>query len=62
MTMSWAVFARSAGSSMAAPPYLMTTVLPSNWRMYGSASMSTSAFSIHRCMVVLPVFNFGNPR
>src|SRR5213594_799989 len=29
--------------SMAAPPYLMTTVLPRNSRMYGSASRSTSA-------------------
>src|SRR5947208_11581073 len=28
--------------SMAAPPYLMTTVLPRNSRMYGSASRSTS--------------------
>src|SRR5262249_25797089 len=29
--------------SMAAPPYLMTTVLPRNSRMYGSASMRISA-------------------
>src|SRR5256712_3030601 len=29
--------------SIAAPPYLMTTVLPRNSRMYGSASRSTSA-------------------
>src|SRR5437667_1138187 len=29
--------------SMAAPPYLMTTVFPRNSRMYGSASRSTSA-------------------
>src|SRR5436190_9000581 len=28
----------SSGSVIAAPPYLMTTVLPWNWRMYGRAS------------------------
>src|SRR5580700_6517338 len=30
----------SAGSVIAAPPYLITTVLPWNSRMYGSASSS----------------------
>src|SRR3954469_13079576 len=37
-TTSRANSSRSAGSSIAAPPYLMTTVLPWNSRMYGSAS------------------------
>src|SRR3954469_8611452 len=39
-TTSRANSSRSAGSSIAAPPYLMTTVLPWNSRMYGSASRS----------------------
>src|SRR3954453_5390352 len=39
-TTSRAKSSRSAGSVMAAPPYLMTTVLPWNSRMYGSASSS----------------------
>ena len=39
-TTSRANSSRSAGSSIAAPPYLMTTVLPWNSRMYGSASSS----------------------
>src|SRR3954454_11203737 len=37
-TTSRANSSRSAGSSIAAPPYLITTVLPWNSRMYGSAS------------------------
>ena len=37
-TTSRAKSSRSAGSSIAAPPYLMTTVWPANSRMYGSAS------------------------
>src|SRR3954451_647155 len=37
-TTSRANSSRRAGSSIAAPPYLMTTVLPWNSRMYGSAS------------------------
>src|SRR5881409_730992 len=37
-TTSRANSSRSAGSSIAAPPYLMTTVRPWNSRMYGSAS------------------------
>src|SRR5919112_2440084 len=37
-TTSRANSSRSAGPSIAAPPYLMTTVLPWNSRMYGSAS------------------------
>ena len=32
----------SAGSVIAAPPYLITTVLPWNSRMYGSASSSVA--------------------
>src|SRR5713226_9495666 len=39
-TTSRANSSRSEGSSMAAPPYLMTTVLPWNSLMYGSASSS----------------------
>src|SRR3954466_4724624 len=39
-TTSRANSSRSAGSFIAAPPYLMTTVLPWNSRMYGSASRS----------------------
>src|SRR5688572_32762544 len=39
-TTSRANSSRSAGSSIAAPPYLMTTVRPWNSRMYGSASRS----------------------
>src|SRR4051794_24882312 len=37
-TTSRAKSSRSAGSLIAAPPYLITTVLPWNSRMYGSAS------------------------
>src|SRR4051812_754537 len=37
-TTSRANSSRRAGSSMAAPPYLITTVWPWNSRMYGSAS------------------------
>src|SRR4051794_13791079 len=37
-TTSRANSSRRAGSSIAAPPYLMTTVRPWNSRMYGSAS------------------------
>src|SRR3954451_22896738 len=37
-TMSRAKSSTSAGSVIAAPPYLMTTVRPWNSRMYGSAS------------------------
>src|SRR3954467_6457 len=39
-TTSRANSSRSAGSSIAAPPYLITTVRPWNSRMYGSASGS----------------------
>ncbi len=39
-TTSRANSSRSAGSTIAAPPYLMTTVLPWKSRMYGSASRS----------------------
>src|SRR5215218_1117177 len=39
-TTSRAKSSRSAGSSIAAPPYLMTTVRPWNSRMYGRASRS----------------------
>src|SRR6476660_5941182 len=39
-TTSRAKSSRSSGSLMAAPPYLITTVLPWNSRMYGSASRS----------------------
>src|SRR5213593_1826411 len=41
-TTSRANSSRSAGSSIAAPPYLMTTVRPWNSRMYGSASRRVS--------------------
>src|SRR3954451_4329585 len=41
-TTSRAKSSRSAGSVIAAPPYLMTTVLPWNSRMYGSASRSVA--------------------
>src|SRR4051812_35427497 len=39
-TTSRAKPSRSSASSIAAPPYLMTTVWPWNSRMYGSASRS----------------------
>src|SRR3954454_24305927 len=39
-TKSRANSSRSSGSTIAAPPYLMTTVRPWNSRMYGSASSS----------------------
>src|SRR3954454_10538806 len=54
-TTSRAKSSRSAGSFMAAPPYLMTTVLPWNSRMYGSASSSVPASCISErplCRVV----------
>src|ERR1700712_5309697 len=41
-TTSRANSSRSAGSFIAAPPYLMTTVLPWNSRMYGRASRRVS--------------------
>src|SRR5215208_1450767 len=41
-TTSRANSSRSCASSIAAPPYLMTTVLPWNSRMYGSASSSVA--------------------
>src|SRR3954470_1560038 len=41
-TTSRANSSRSPGSSIAAPPYLMTTVRPWNSRMYGSASRRVS--------------------
>ena len=44
-TMSLATCSRSAGSVIAAPPYLMTTVLPDVRLMQGSASVSVSALS-----------------
>ena len=50
-TTSRANSSRSAGSFIAAPPYLMTTVLPWNSRMYGSASSSvpTSRMPLTSC-------------
>ncbi len=49
-TTSRANSSRSAGSSIAAPPYLMTTVLPWNSRMYGSASRSVpTLFVVTSC-------------
>src|ERR1019366_6881236 len=52
-TTSRANSSRSAASSIAAPPYLMTTVLPWNSLMYGSASRSvpTSRMASSRCVV-----------
>src|SRR5665213_4167464 len=41
-TTSRANSSRSSGSSIAAPPYLITTVEPWNSRMYGSASSSVA--------------------
>src|ERR1700754_2469463 len=41
-TTSRANSSRRPGSLMAAPPYLITTVLPWNSRMYGSASSSVA--------------------
>src|SRR5829696_8062197 len=45
-TTSRANSSRSSGSVIAAPPYLMTTVLPWNSRMYGSASSSVPSSCI----------------
>ena len=41
--MSLITSARSRASTMAEPPYLMTTVLPVMFLIHGSASTSTSA-------------------
>ena len=46
-TTSRANSSRSSGSVIAAPPYLMTTVLPWNSRMYGSASRSVPIVAHH---------------
>src|ERR1035441_10126781 len=53
-TTSRANSSRNASSSIAAPPYLMTTVLPWNSLMYGSASSSvpTSRIGVSSCRVV----------
>src|SRR5436305_1268623 len=53
-TTSRANSSRSAGSSIAAPPYLITTVLPWNSLMYGSASSSvlTSRIGTVSCRVL----------
>src|SRR5689334_4279711 len=53
-TTSRANSSRRAGSTMAAPPYLMTTVRPWNSRMYGSASSRVAmsragAMAAHSC-------------
>src|SRR6202046_3890759 len=42
-TTSCAKLSRSSSVCIACPPYLMTNVLPRNRRIYGSASISTSA-------------------
>ncbi len=44
-TTSVAKSSASSSFSIAWPPYLMTTVLPENSRMYGSASARMCAFS-----------------
>src|SRR5215212_5450126 len=49
-TTSRANSSRSSGSVIAAPPYLMTTVLPWNSRMYGSASSSVPTSGIDAVM------------
>src|SRR5205085_502616 len=53
-TTSRANSSRSSGSSIAAPPHLITTVLPWNSLMYGSASSSvrTSRISTPSCRVL----------
>ena len=50
-TTSRAKSSRSAGSVIAAPPYLMTTVRPWNSRMYGSASSSVVMSDVARHVV-----------
>src|ERR1700742_128569 len=54
-TTSRANSSRSATSSIAAPPYLITTVLPWNSLMYGSASSSVPtsrmAWPFSRCVL-----------
>src|SRR5438105_556154 len=45
-TTSTANFSLRESSVMAFPPYLMTTVLPANVRMYGKASTRTFTFLI----------------
>src|SRR3954449_21118 len=54
-TTSRAKSSRSAGSVIAAPPYLMTTVRPWNSRMYGSASRSVSTLALTQPLL----FGFG---
>src|ERR1700681_352519 len=53
-TTSRANSSRRPGSSIAAPPYLMTTVFEWNSRMYGSASSSvpTSCMCVSSCRVL----------
>ena len=46
MATSSANDARSVSSTMAAPPYLMTTVLPRYWRMNGTASEKMRALAM----------------
>src|SRR5215212_2678032 len=53
-TTSRAKSSRRSGSAMAAPPYLITTVLPWKSRMYGSASrrVPTSRIGLGRVLGV----------
>src|SRR3954462_15932491 len=51
-TTSRAKSSRSCGSSIAAPPYLTTTVRPWNSRMYGSASRRVSTSRIAPLVLV----------
>ena len=58
--MSLMTSARSFSSTMAAPPYLMTTVLPVMFLIHGSASNSTwpvrSSVSFARLLVSIAYF------
>src|SRR6185436_15893439 len=51
-TTSRANSSRRSGSVIAAPPYLITTVLPWNSRMYGSASSSVPTSGIERVISI----------
>src|ERR671913_1359263 len=56
-TTSWANLSFKEESVIAWPPYLTTTVLPRNVRMYGKASIRTFAFLMSRFIPGSPLKN-----
>src|SRR3954447_12680206 len=57
-TTSRANSSRRCASSIAAPPYLITTVLPWNSRMYGSASSSVPTSRMRTSCRVVGVYRY----